>query len=76
MNTDYPKVGAVWPHKSIEGGLSIKLSNGVYITLLPNKFKDEGENRPHYNATIAKADAILMGLPIDEQNNQSNQSPF
>lgn len=59
-NTEYAKVGAAWIDGDT-GRISLKLGNGMYITLFPNDMK-KSEKEPDYRASMKAADAAQIGV--------------
>lgn len=61
---EFTNIGAGWIKKE-EGKparISVKLENGVFLTIFKNTKKVEGSNQPDYNLTMKKEDAEAMGL--------------
>lgn len=70
---EFTNIGAGWIKKE-EGKaarISVKLENGLFLTVFRNTKKEEGSNQPDYNLTMNVEDAKAMGLMKKDQPVQS-----
>lgn len=68
----YVEVGALWEN---EKGTSGKLSNGMAVYQSPNKYKEEGDNKPSLKLRMRLEDAKALGIEPKEPK-EIPQTPF
>jgi len=71
---EFENVGAGW-WKVEEGKASrysVKLNNGMYMSIFKNKKKEEGSNQPDINITMSKDDAEKLGLVKDQPQTKTD----
>jgi len=70
---NFVNVGAGWIKKE-EGKktrVSVKLENGMFLSIFKNEKKQEGSNQPDYNLTMDYDSAEKLGLLSDRDKQDS-----
>lgn len=73
----FVNVGAGW-RKEDEGKtprISVKLENGMFLSIFRNEKKQEGSNQPDYNLTMDYDSAEKLGLLSEYDKNSDEIDP-